>query len=137
MFEYIKDLYIMNYAGVLLFKITQDDSVQANLFGGLMNALSNFASNVAQSSLESIVLQNKKYIIFKKDSAMFVITASKKEKEKHVREELEHIVRLFFETYSEKEIKNWSGNMSLFEKFEKKLENEFLGAFKKFQAELW
>ncbi len=127
----------MNEAGIVLYKYTQSENLDSTLFGGLMSAINSFATKVAKSSLESIELHDYRYYILIFNNCKFIVNSSKNQKPKKVKEEIKKIVKAFFDNYSIEDIQNWDGRKSYFDEFSSKLEEEFLGALKRFENELW
>ena len=127
----------MNKGGVVIFKITKDEKVDSNLFGGLMNAMDLFAEKVANSKIDSIILRDVRYYFYKNKYVTFVASADKDEKMKKVESELNDVVNLFNKTFSNDQVDEWNGNSKAFEKFQKVLEDKFLKAYNTFKNEIW
>ena len=137
MFDYIIDLWIMNKGGLVVFKRLQSNTVDHDLFGGLMNAISAFAEEVAHSSVNSIKLQNMKYFIHKEHKFMFVANAKDDEKDKRAIKELQKVADLFFAEYAAEDLENWTGNVEFFSDFGRKIEENIFAPIKKLQDMLW
>jgi len=133
LFQYIDDLWIMNSSGIVIFKQTQSEMVDASLFGGLMSAINSFATKVANSSLDSIILQDYRYFVLKEGNVSFIASTKKDIKQEKAKEEIKKIVEIFFNEYDPQKISKWDGNIHFFDDFEKNLEKEFLVALKTFE----
>ncbi|MEJ2251559.1 MAG: hypothetical protein P8Y97_18125 [Candidatus Lokiarchaeota archaeon] len=67
MVKLLQDIWILNQnSGVVLFHRVFDETVDVQLFGGLMSALNSFAEVLSQEGLTSFDLSSKRFSILKK-----------------------------------------------------------------------
>ncbi|MFX1238387.1 MAG: hypothetical protein ACFFAS_03290 [Promethearchaeota archaeon] len=136
MVKVIKDLWILTENGVAVFSRIQDEKLNEQLFAMLMSALNSFAEEISTGGLSNFQLSDKRFSLIKKNNFMFVVSSSPKTKEKKIYDELEIIVEKFFEKYSEA-LKEWNSEVSLFEGFEKYIDDSLENTIKKFQKAFW
>lgn len=120
--QIIQDIWIISHSGTVLFNRVYDDKIQNQLFGALMSALNSFAENLAEGGLSNFELSNKRFVIIKTKSYMFVANASKKVKEKKINEQLEKVVGKFLEKFPDSWFDNWDCDPNVFDCFEKEIE---------------
>lgn len=136
MVKLLQDIWILNQnSGVVLFHRVFDETVDVQLFGGLMSALNSFAEVLSQEGLTSFDLSSKRFSILKKKNILFIGNAPKNIREKKIFEELSNIANKFFELYSGV-LDNWDGDITVFKDFEKKIDDS-LDTVKKFEAAFW
>mgnify|MGYP006278959663 CR=1 FL=1 len=125
----IRDMWIVNEAGVVLFDRVHDMTVDSQLFGSLLSAIHAFAEELDQGGLNSFSLRHKKFVILKEYNCLFIASSAPKFREKQVSRELKAIADKFFRTFPPKMIENWDGDVRIFKKFEGQIKNhldEFL-----------
>ena len=132
----LQDIWILTESGVSVYSRVYNPKVNEQLFGALMSAINQFAEQVAEGGISSFELSNKKFSIIRKDNFLFVANASVKQKDKRVKEELKRISEKFFEEYSHI-LEDWDNDVSVFEDFEKKIEDSLDQTLKKFQNAFW
>jgi hypothetical protein len=67
---------------------------------------------------------------------LFIGNASKKVKEKRIIEELRVIADKFFKIYSDI-LDKWQGDITMFQSFEKEIEDSLEGTVEKFKKAFW
>jgi hypothetical protein len=125
----IRDVWIVNEAGVVLFDRVDDVTVDTQLFGSLLSAINAFAEELGQGGLNSFSMRHKKFVILKEHNCLFIASTAAKYSEKQVSRELKAIAEKFFHTFPPKMIENWDSDVRVFKKFEKQIKNhldEFL-----------
>ncbi|TFF88876.1 MAG: hypothetical protein EU550_00405 [Promethearchaeota archaeon] len=132
----LEDVWILSEGGTTIFSRVYNPKVNEQLFGALMSAINQFAEQVAEGGISSFELSNKKFSIIRKDNFLFVANASVKQKDKRVKDELKKISEKFFEEYSHI-LEDWDNDVSVFEDFEKKIEDSLDQTLKKFQNAFW
>ena len=137
MTKLLQDIWILADSGIVLFHRVFDEKVDATLFGGLLSALNSFAEEVSRGSLSNLEMANKRFSILKKKNHLFISNASKKHNLKKVKQELEFIMNKFFEVYPEEVLNNWNGDTTLFNNFEKEIDESLEGLIKKLEEAFW
>lgn len=125
----IRDIWIVNEAGVVLFDRVNDEKVDSQLFGSLLSAINAFAEELDQGGLNSFSLRHKKFVIFKEDNCLFIASSAAKYSKRQVSRELKAVAEKFFQIFPLKMIENWDGDVRVFKKFEEQIKNhldEFL-----------
>ena len=122
MAKVLQDLWVLQQSGVVVYRRVFNESVNAQLFGGLMSALHSFAQELSSGGLTNFELSSIRFTILKSNGFLFVANAAKKVKEKKVQEELTIVSEKFFTQYPPDWFKNdWDGDISYFEGFEKEI----------------
>lgn len=137
MTKLIQDLWILEDSGIVLFHRVFDETVDANLFGGLLSALNSFAEEISKSGLSNFELSNKQFSLLKANNYLFIANASKKNNLKKVHSELEIIKDRFFEYYQDDVLNNWNGDTRLFDNFENKIEDSLEHIIEKLEKAFW
>ena len=133
----LQDIWILTEAGIVIYHRVFDEKVDDQLFGGLMTALNSFAEELVKEGLSNFELQDKRYTLLRRRSYLFIANSSKKVKEKKVMVELNLIADRFFRLYPEEFLRNWDGDVTLFQNFEKEIEDSLEETIKKFQKAFW
>lgn len=137
MVKVLQDIWILDgNSGVVLFHRVFDEKLDVQLFGGLMSALNSFAEILSKEGLTSFELSEKKFGILKRKNILFIGNASKNIKEKKIVEELKVIADKFFEIYSDI-LDTWQGDITMFQSFEKQIEDSLEGTIEKFKKAFW
>jgi len=133
----LQDIWILDRnSGVVLFHRVFDEELDVQLFGGLMSALNSFAEILSKEGLTSFELSQKRFGILKQKNFLFIGNCSKKVKEKKIIEELEIISEKFFEIYADI-LDSWQGDITMFQSFEKEIEDSLEGTIEKFKKAFW
>ncbi len=128
----IQDIWILTHSGTVLFNRLFEAQMKSQLFGALMSALNMFAEKLAEGGLSNFELSDKRFILKKTKNYIFVASSAKKAKEKKVTTELEKVVSRFQSKFSDKWFENWDCDVSVFEGFEKQIEDTLEDPIKKF-----
>ena len=112
----LKDLWILTENGVVLFSRVFDQTINPQLFGGLMSALNMFAEKLTDGGISNFEMSDLRFVIVKRRSFLFIGSSLNKTKEKRVIEELKLISDMFFEVYNEILI-NWDNDVNHFSDF--------------------
>ena len=112
----LQDIWIMTDSGLILFSELSKTQIDEHLFAGLLSALTCFAEELTDQSLDNIEMESKKIYIVRHDEITFVVSTSKDTKEKKLLNELNKVISSFFELYEEKLI-NWNQDTTLFKNF--------------------
>ncbi len=123
----LKDFWILTENGVVLFSRVYDQTINPQLFGGLMSALNTFAEKLTDGGISNFEMSDLRFVIVKRRSYLFVGSSLNKTKEKKVIDELKQISDMFFEVYRDILI-NWDNDVNSFSDFgdhiDKSLENQ-------------
>jgi hypothetical protein len=114
----LQDIWILSHSGTVLFSRVFEAQMEQQLFGALMSALNSFAEQLADGGLSNFELSDKKFVLKKTESCIFVASAAKKVKDKKLIEHLEKVVRKFTEKFPDDWFKEWDCDVSVFECFE-------------------
>ena len=112
----LKDLWILTENGVVLFSRVFDQTINPQLFGGLMSALNTFAEKLTDGGISNFEMSNLRFVIVKRRSFLFIGSSLNKTKEKKVIDELKQISDVFFEVYSDILI-SWDNDVNSFSDF--------------------
>lgn len=137
MVKLIQDIWILADSGVVLFHRVFNEHLDAQLFGGLMTALTSFAEKLSKGGLTNFELNSKRFSVIKRRGLLFITNSSKTFKTKKVVQELEIIVKKFFETYPEDILKNFGGNIKQFSDFENQIGDSLQETIEQFRKALW
>lgn len=132
MAKVIQDLWILTQTGVVIYHRAFNNTLNEQLFGGLMSALNTFAENLVEGGLSSFELSNKRFNLLKMHELFFVSNSSKKHKEKKVIPELEKVADKFTKKYTQEFFAAWDNDVSVFEKFEDDISEQLEDPIKKF-----
>ncbi|HEA70434.1 hypothetical protein LCGC14_1386210 [marine sediment metagenome] len=137
MAKLIQDIWIMADSGIVLFHRVFSQQIDAQLFGGLMTALSVFAEQLSKGGLTNFELSDKRFSVIKRNDLLFIANSSKNQKPKKVAQELDVITERFFELYNDDFMAHFNGNIKQFEAFEREIENSLEETKRKFQKAFW
>ena len=112
----LKDLWILTEHGVVLFSRVFDQTINPQLFGGLMSALNSFAEKLTDGGISNFEMSDLRFVIVKRRSFLFIGSSLNKTKEKKVIDELKRISDVFFEVYNDILI-NWDNDVNYFSDF--------------------
>ena len=112
----LKDLWILTEHGVVLFSRVFDQTINPQLFGGLMSALNTFAEKLTDGGISNFEMSDLRFVIVKRRSFLFIGSSLNKTKEKKVIDELKRISDMFFEVYDEILV-NWDNDVTYFSDF--------------------
>ena len=112
----LKDLWILTENGVVLFSRVFDQTINPQLFGGLMSALNTFAEKLTDGGISNFEMSDLRFVIVKRRSFLFIGSSLNKTKEKKVIDELKLISDMFFEVYNEILV-NWDNDVNYFSDF--------------------
>ncbi len=129
----LKDLWILTENGVVLFSRVFDQTINPQLFGGLMSALNTFAEKLTDGGISNFEMSDLRFVIVKRRSFLFIGSSLNKTKEKKVIDELKLISDMFFEVYNEILV-NWDNDVNYFSDFgdyiDKSLEKQSVNKMK-------
>jgi hypothetical protein len=132
----LQDLWVLTDSGIVLFSRVFNQTINEQLFGGLMTALNTFAGELAKGGLSSFELSSIRFTIFKDKSLLFVANSSKKIKEKKVQDELKLIADKFKNKYSNV-LNEWDSDVNIFLDFNNEIQDSLEDTIKKFQDAFW
>jgi hypothetical protein len=105
--------------------------------GGFISALDSFATNFDDEGLSDFEMNDKRFIIAKKEDLLFITNCEKKVKKKDALEELKKIISKFFQNYPPEVWKKWDGDKSKFHGFEKKIDDSLQKVMDRLNKDLW
>jgi len=113
----INEIWIIDPSGITLYNLSKEQNIDAGLFGGFFTAIQNFISSLGEKELKSLVLGSSKLMIYHgNQDFLFISRSDMKSKEKKIVQYLKLIEKKFFDLYGQK-IKNWDGEVSIFDNF--------------------
>ncbi len=133
----IEDLWIMTDAGIVLFHRQYDEKLDDQLFGALLTALNSFAEELTKGGLSNLKVGDVIFYIKKEDEYMFVVNAPRDAKPKRVHEEIDNIIKSFFNTYPRDLLDRWDGEVDMFNDFENKITDNLKLTAERFQKAFW
>ncbi len=115
----------------LLFRNYGDTEIDRDLLAGFLSAFSGFMKEISQSDIKSTATDNFKYYYTIIESLIIVVCADLEDEDAQINSKINSIRAQFLEDYGQI-IKDgsWSGDRSIFNSFEKTLDNIILGAIK-------
>lgn len=115
----IWDIYIITSSGICLFhKSYHKQYVDESIISGFLTAFASFIKSFdSEEEIESVVMRNIKFVYSTYNDLLFVICADKSEKDDVLKKKLKALRDTFLDLFS-KELKEWSGDVSVFRKFE-------------------
>jgi len=132
----IRDIWIMTNFGTVLFSRVFNEEVDANLFGAMMSALNFFAEGLSKGGLSSFILKNKCFSILKLEECILIANYHKKSQEKKAQKELFLIGEKFLEKYSD-DLVNFHGQINIFDKFKKEIDDSLEDIVEKMKEGFW
>ena len=130
-------MWIISEGGIVIFSRVYEEMLDDQLFGALLTALNSFAEQIAQTGLSNFELGEKRFTILKRSHFVFIANSDKKIKPKKVVQELQAVMDIFFTVYSKETIDNWSGEVTIFSNFERKIEDSLDDPIKKMEKAFW
>ena len=95
-----------------------DKKIDQDLISGFLTALASFSTEVKGGKIESLVMQDIRFIYSVSDNELlFVFCCDKDDMEDEVQGRIEKVKKEFNQMYSD-QIKNWNGNVTIFKPFD-------------------
>ncbi len=132
----IRDLWIIDESGTVLWNRVFEKKVEEQMFGALMRAIDSFAREISDNGLSSFEFGNTRFTFAKKNNFIFIGNAAKSVKDKKVQKELAQISDKFFREYSG-ELNHYDNDISVFEGFEMRIEDSLEVTIDKFKQAFW
>lgn len=97
----INSVYILKSDGIPLFSGCYNEDIDPNLdlVAGLLSAIFLFAREVGEGAINSVVLENKKYVYSQSEDLIFVICTSDKDDDANAKRVVEKIQTEFIKQY--------------------------------------
>ncbi|MFW9827663.1 MAG: GTP-binding protein [Candidatus Thorarchaeota archaeon] len=115
----------------LLFRNYSDTEVDRDLLAGFLSAFSGFMKEISQSDIKSTQTEDFKYFYTIIDPIIIVLCSDLNEDDSQINSKVLNVRTKFLEKYGETlENGSWSGNRTIFQEFEKEVDNIILGAIK-------
>ena len=113
----IDEIWITNSAGITLLNISKERNIDPYLFTGFISILNTQFKNMMHDKLTGLFLESTKIIIYHGRKGIKIISRSRlKVNNKSIINKLKMVERKFFEHFEEK-LKDWNGNISIFDRF--------------------
>ncbi|MFW9948844.1 MAG: hypothetical protein ACFFKA_01805 [Candidatus Thorarchaeota archaeon] len=133
----LRDIWIVSEGGIVVFSRVYEKTLDDQLFGALLTALNSFAKEIAMDGLSNFELSDKRFTILKKAQFIFIANSDKKIKPKRVLQELKNVMEKFFMVYTKDVIDNWDNDVSIFNNFDKQIEDSLDEPIKKMEKAFW
>jgi hypothetical protein len=117
----IRELWIMQEHGPVMFQHTKDENVDSQIFGGFISAITSLAKNFTTSGLQSFELGDHRFFLFKQDGLLFIANTEKRVKIQKIEKEIKTNATKFMKKYSPTILHNWDGNTEIFEEFHQEI----------------
>ncbi|MFW9942029.1 MAG: ADP-ribosylation factor-like protein [Candidatus Thorarchaeota archaeon] len=115
----------------LLFRNYGTTDVDRDLLAGFLSAFSGFMKEISQSDIKSTQTEDFKYFYTIIDPIIIVLASDLEDEDATVNSKILSIRTKFMENYGDiLESGSWAGNRTIFNPFEKELDNLILGAIK-------
>jgi small GTP-binding protein len=115
----------------LVFRNYGDTEVDRDLLAGFLSAFSGFMKEISQSEIKSTATEDFKYYYTILGSLIIVVCADLEDDDIQVNNKINSIRTKFLEEYGKMlENGSWTGNRTIFNDFEKSIDNIVLGAIK-------
>jgi len=115
----------------LLFRNYGDTEIDRDLLAGFLSAFSGFMKEISQSEIKSTATDAYKYYYTIIDSIIIVVCTDLEEEDQQINSMITTIKTKFMDQYDEVlKDERWSGNRTIFNEFERELDNIILGAIK-------
>ncbi|MHA1891265.1 MAG: hypothetical protein ACTSYS_09770 [Promethearchaeota archaeon] len=137
MVKILQDIYIISEDGRVMFRRVYDEKVDAQLFGGFMSALNTLATQFNEDGLSEFNLGKNKYLVIKRNDIFFIANYNNKMNIKKAKQELENVIKIFFENYLVDLVAGWDGDLTKFEGFGDKIKDSLEDAIKTFEQAFW
>ena len=137
MSKLLQDIWILMDSGIVLFHRVFNEKIDANLFGGFLSALNSFAEEIAEKGLSNFEIADKKFTIVKNGNYIFIANASTKHNPRKIKDELNNVIKKFFQTYPMNLLDNWNGDVSLFSDFKEIINESTEDIIDKFRESFW
>lgn len=129
---------IINYVNILtkdgkslLFRNYSDTEVDRDLLAGFLSAFSGFMKEISQSDIKSTQTEDFKYFYTIIEPIIIVLCSDLDEDDSQINSKVLNVRTKFLEKYGKiLESGSWAGNRSIFQEFEKEVDNIILGAIK-------
>jgi hypothetical protein len=115
----IRNFMVIGSGGLLMYSRQYGDrKVDQDLISGFLTALSSFSSEVKGGKIESLVMQDIRFIYSIGDSdLLFVFCCDKDDLEDEVQGRIEKVKNEFYRMFKD-QVKNWNGNVTIFRPFD-------------------
>lgn len=127
----IHSVYVMRKTGESIYtKKYEQSNIDDNLISGFLSALQNFVAEVSSGDvIRTIKTGNVKFIYNILQDIIVVVAVDKEEDEKRIQEKVEKISEVFYNKFKT-ELENWTGDVTVFKKFDEDLEDIISGNVK-------
>ena len=119
----LKELWILTRDGLPLVCFTEEGADSENLVCGFISALQSFCNELTSDDLRIIQLQDEKITMSTclDETALIVCKTTGKIKEKKIQKMTNMIKNMFEKMYKAEDLKDWNGDLSLFDNFRNRI----------------
>jgi len=123
----VEELWIFSRDGIPLLEIFKNTDLDQTLIGAFLSAMKSFTEGLSGKSLKSFSFGAEKFLMIPShnDNVFLVSKYNSSVKEKKIQKLMNVIIKFFEEMYTTKDIEEWDGNISYFDKFKDRLELYF------------
>ena len=133
----IQDIWIVNNQGAVMFQRLFDRNIDSNLLGGFISALNTFAMQFDDNGLTDFEMNNKQFIIAKKQDLIFITDCAKKVNQMEAQKELLKIMHKFMEEYPPEVYQKCEENPRECDKFLLKIDDSLQKIMDRLNQALW
>ncbi|TFF89962.1 MAG: hypothetical protein EU548_05455 [Promethearchaeota archaeon] len=136
----VDEFWIINFDGIPLFSYSPREELSSILISSFFSAIQKFALRTDDSNskyINSLSLgeSNFNFMVNNEYELYFISKSTKKIKEKLINKHLKEIEQMFLSKFEE-DVKNFSGEITKFDKFEPTFEKYFKDKFTKLKS-MW
>lgn len=122
---HLKNIWILNRAGLVLFQQALLFKMDKQSVGFFVSAIYSFARQIYAKGVGGFEVEGMNYFAKIEKDLLFVASTPVSEDKIEANAEFEQIIPLFFNSFPEKKIKNWTGDITAFKEFGKIIESAF------------
>jgi tetratricopeptide (TPR) repeat protein len=115
----VKEIWVFYETGIEIYSYCPETTLDPELLGGFLSALQSFSLELSKQTLNSMVIGEDRYFIYRKPEGHFYIMGRSglKDSEMAVERTVRFIGERFFKEY-QKTLENFAGNISAFKTFQ-------------------
>ena len=119
-----EELWIFSHEGAPLIEIFHSSNIHTELIAPFLSAIESFSKELTGQRLESITMGDHKFVLATclNENILLVSVCNIKVKDKLIKNMFNIMANYFEEMYTIDDIKNWNGDLSLFDKYKDRIE---------------
>ncbi len=123
----LEDLWVFSKAGVPIVDFCKEGSINKSLLGCAISVIESYCEKVTGCKLNAFNLKSLKFSLIPclDNNIVLVAKSSLNAKPKDIQNMCKIIADLFEEMFSIEQISNWDGDLSMFDKFQTKIDIYF------------